>query len=249
VAKSRTITGGFMLINFTSPTCVTVTDAEEAEVEAPEEAAAVDAAPGIGGAFKGEAPGRPGIVGKATGALLTTSGAGAITGAGAGAGVETAGAGTVAATEGRTKTGAGEGAGADTTGAGLRPGTTMGAGALRGVKAIGALGALAIGAGIVTDGGIEAGRGGKGAGALATGAATTTAAGAGVAGTAGAGFKAAAFAWAATSFSRATSCVLLTNTPEGIFTLEGSFAATGATGSGTGTGTTLAPNSFSISSK
>ncbi|MEI6053578.1 MAG: hypothetical protein WCQ44_12815, partial [Opitutaceae bacterium] len=87
-----------MLISFTSPTWVTVTEADEAEAETADEAAAVDAAPGIGGAFKGEAPGRPGIDGKATGALLTTAGAGATTGAGPG--VETAAAGTAAATGG-----------------------------------------------------------------------------------------------------------------------------------------------------
>ena len=86
-----------MLINFTSPTCVTVTDAaEEGAVELAE------TAPGNGGDFKGEAPERTGRVGKATGALLTTTGAGAETGVVAGAVTTAAGFGTL----GRTKGGA-----------------------------------------------------------------------------------------------------------------------------------------------
>ena len=199
MAKSRTITGGFILISFTSPTCVTVTAAEEAAV-----LTLTEAVPGIGGDFRGEAPGRAGRVGKATGALLATTGAGEATGVGAGAATTAAGV----DTGGRTNAGGTFGAGAETTGAtGRRPGTATGEGALRGGNAGGALGALAEDEGIVTGGGVEAGRGGRGAGAFATGAGAGAAAGAGTgaAGAAAAGFKVAALAWAATSFSRATS--------------------------------------------
>jgi hypothetical protein len=80
------MTGGFMLINLTSPTCVTVTD----ELGGITAVTGIGPAPGSGGAFWGAAPGRPGIAGKATGALLTGAAAGAETTA-TGAGIGEAG--------------------------------------------------------------------------------------------------------------------------------------------------------------
>ena len=204
-------------------------------------------APGSGGTFWGAAPGRPGIAGKATGALLTGAAAGAEATA---TGAEIGEAGVIVDTTAGGATGAITGlltVGSEAAGAALMN---------RGGNAGGALGALAITWGIATVGGAEFGRGGNGAGAFETGLGGTTGAAGGTITGAGAGFEAAAaLATATASFSRAISCVLFTKTPAGMLTREGSLtAATCAAGAGAGLETTAAttgfnPNSFSISSK
>ena len=122
-----------MLMSFTSPTCVTVTD----ELVGAEANNGLGAAPGNGGAFEGDAPKRPGIDGRATGALLNATGAGG--------GVTERGAAATALGAG-SATGAGTATGTDTAARATGGGNTgVATGTGRRGNAGAAFGALAIG--------------------------------------------------------------------------------------------------------